>query len=114
MAVGGDRDQWGWERKDWTLFTRSGGTFPVFRDYSGAWVGTLGPSLLEEGREEAAGAGNWGRSKLTHWKKLRQKIGLKVTGRSLARKGERSLGESRVRKQEGKKTLKKGKSTSKT
>ena len=51
---------------------------------------------------------------MTHWKKLRQKIGLKVTGRSLARKGERSLGESRVRKQEGKKTLKKGKSTSKT
>lgn len=100
MAVGGDRGQWGWERQDWTLFTRSEGTFAVSRNYSGAWVDTLGPSLLEEGREETAGAGNWGGSKLTHWKKLTWEIGLQGTGRSLARKGERSPVESRVRKQE--------------
>lgn len=51
-------------------------------------------------KQPAAEAGNWGEGKRTCYGKLRQEPWAQVTERRLARKGERSLVERRVRKQE--------------
>ena len=59
------------------------------------------PFWRRKGREDGGRSRKLGRGQVDLLGKLRQELGLEVAGRSLARKGERSLGEGRVRKQDG-------------
>lgn len=69
--------------------------------WSLGWQAGALPFWRRKGREDGGRSRKLGRGRVDLLGKLRQELGLEVSGRSVARKCERSLVECRVRKQDG-------------